>query len=736
MRRLRRYAISRIALALALAPGAPALAQTGTEIEELVVTARKREERLQDIPAAGSAISAARIEEAGGIQDLRSLSAFLPGVSLVDNDGANSEFAIRGAGQAGRSINADAAIALLRNGAQVTGGNIGGRGFARMDFFDLARIEVLRGAQGSLYGTNAVGGIISIVSREPSTTLGGQVQAGYNFDKDGYDLIAIVNAPITEALAFRGGVDLTEQVKGEVYNTFRREWADSSSYRGARASLAWRPSPNWQAVGSIDVSRLDDPTGGQVDVQRRYYTAIPETHDYLSQVEGNTKANLRQNIANAALVVKGDLGFAELTAITNYRWRDSTSVSDDDGRYPGAPVLANGQPNIAGGANCRNNNCSSVFADQVNVFFQEFRLSGGERGLTWQVGADLRDLTDDYSIRNFGRRTATAAVLPQYQLLLSDNRTLGAFGSISYALTPTLTVEGSSRYTRDRKEFEGGLSSGGFAIGSIPFRSRTFTNITYGTSLSWKPSSDTNIYARAATGFRAGGFNRDTGLSELPGSPPTPQAYQEEGTRAYELGAKQRLSRAVSLSISAFYSEYTDVLVVEQGLRPVSQGGGAFNYLDNFGDAWAKGIDVEMIGSVRGFLSSAGRIDYNIAGVWVDSKLNSPITSVDGRQLNGTPDFAMTVNGTFSHPISDRFAGFLNLTFQGEWGGWRNLSNTTERDTARNLQLRAGVRGPNRFEVALRLTNVLNDRYRFLTGTGFYSERPDRQLTLQVRKDF
>lgn len=736
MRNSRRHALAVLSLSAALSPAAPAVAQSITEVDELIVTARKREERLQDIPAAGSAITAARIEEAGGIQDLRSLSAFLPGVSLVDNDSANSEFAIRGAGQAGRSINADAAIALLRNGAQVTGGNIGGRGFARMDFFDLARIEVLRGAQGSLYGTNAVGGIISIVSREPAATFGGQIQAGHNFDKDGYDLVAIVNVPISDELSLRAGIDVTEQVKGEVYNTFRREWADSSSYRGARFSLAWRPSAGWQAVASVDVSRLDDPTGGQVDVQRRFYTAIPETHDYLSQVEGNTKANLRQNIANTALVIKGDLGFAELAAVTNYRWRDSASVSDDDGRFPGAPLLANGQANIAGGANCRTNNCSSVFADQVNVFFQEVRLSGGEGGFTWQAGADLRDLKDEYSIRNFGRRTATAAVPAQHQLLLSDNKTVGAFGSVAVAVAPSLTAEASARWTRDRKEFEGGLSNGGFALGSIPFRSRTYENVTYGASLSWKPAPDTNLYARVATGFRAGGFNRDTGRSELPGSPPTPQAYEEEGTRAFELGAKHRVSRGVNLSVSAFYSEYHDVLVVEQGVRTAAQGGGTFNYLDNFGDAWAKGVDVEISGTVRGVVSPQGRIEYNIAGVWVDSKLDSPIASVDGRQLNGTPDFALTANGTFSHPISERFAGFLNVTIQGEWGGWRNLANTTERDTARNVQLRAGVRGPDRLEVALRLTNVLNDRYRFLTGAGFYSERPDRQMTLQVRKDF
>lgn len=701
------------------------------------MTARKREERLQDIPAAGSAISRERIEDSGGLSDLRSLSAFLPGVSLVDNDSANSEFAIRGAGQAGRSINADAAIALLRNGAQVTGGNIGGRGFARMDFFDLDRIEVLRGAQGSLYGANAVGGIVAIVSRRPGAAFGGTLQSSYNFDKAGIDVSGSADLPLNDQFALRLGLDVTEQTKGEVHNTYRDDYADAVAYRGARVSLAYRPSSAWLAIASLDASRLDDQSGAQIDVQRRRYDTVPETWDYLSQVEGNTKANLRQNIFNAGLTVEGEAGPVKVSSVTNYRWRDSTSISDDDGRYPGAPPLAStGQPNIAGGATCRNNNCFTVYADQVKAFYQELRLSGEQGTVNWQVGGDFRQLTDSYSIRSFGRRSGNTPVLPQYQLLLSDNRTVGGFATASVDLTPSVTAEVSGRYSWDHKEFEGGLSSGGFRLGSIPFRTKAYVNWTYGASLAWKPDANTNLYARIATGFRAGGFNRDTGLSELPGAPLTPQAYGEEGTQAYEVGLKRRFSPALNLSASVFYSRYSDVLVVEQGSRPVSQGGGTFNYLDNFGDAWAAGADVEVSGTIHDLFGRGARLNYNVAGTWVDSKLDSLSASFDGKQLNGTPDFALTVNGTYSLPLTPRWRGFLNATFQGEWGGYRNLANTTDRDTARNLQLRAGIRSRDRWEAAVRVTNVLNDRYKFLTGAGFYAERPDRQVTIQVRKDF
>jgi iron complex outermembrane receptor protein len=720
------------------ASGQPAPGDEVGSTDVIIVTAR-REERLIDIPAAGSAVGAERIAELGGLQDQRTLTALLPGVSLVDNDSGNSEFAIRGAGQAGRSINADAAIALLRNGAQVTGGNIGGRGFARMDFFDIERIEVLRGAQGSLYGANAVGGVVSIVSQAPKDRFEALVDLKHNLTTVGLDGSAIVNLPVTDTLAVRLGVEAVEEWEGQVYNTFRDDYADSTAYRGVRASVGYTPSDALRIVVSLDGSRIDEGTGAQVDVQRRLYPAIVETFDYRSQVEGDANSKYRQNIFNGAVLVEADLGFADLTSTTNYRWRDSFAISDDDGRFPGAPPLAStGQRNIAGGVNCRSNTCITAFVDQATVFFQEAVLAGEADRLDWQVGADYRALTDTYSINNFGRRTpANAPIAPQFQTLLSDNTTLGAFATARYALTDTVDFEASGRWTQDEKEFEGGLSTGAPQIGSIPLSRRTYVNWTYGGSLSWRPTPRSNLYARIATGFRAGGFNRDTGTSStLPGAPVTPIAYDEENTTAYEVGFKHDVSPRLRVSSAVFYSDYADVLITDQGTRSVAQGGGAYNYLDNLGDAKAFGLEVEASGVWRDFGVPGGRLAYTVATTWFDSALDSVVRTVDGRELNGSPEFMATVNGSYFWPLAGELSGFIAPSFQYEHGGFFNIANTVERDTNRNLRLRLGVRSRNGWEIAAAGTNLLNQTYEFLYGAGFLAETPAPEYTIEFRYRF
>ena len=731
--------------AAAAAMATPAWAQPSTRhataaavVDEVVVTARKREERLQDIPAAGSAITAERVEDAGGILDQRTLTNLLPGVALVDNDNVNSEFAIRGAGQAGRNVNADAAIALLRNGAQVTGGNIGGRGFARMDFFDIERLEVLRGAQGSLYGANAVGGVISIVSQKPKPVFEAVLEGGYNFTKDGVDALAIVNLPLSDAWAFRGGIDITEQWGGRVYNTFLRKEVDYTKYQGYRAALGFRPNDQFHAVATLDYSRIDDPSGAQVDVQRRRYTAIPETFDYLSRVEGNTEGRLKQDVLNAALKIDADLGWAELAAVTNFRARESLAVSDDDGRFQGAPNLSNGVPFIAGTTQCRTNNCFSTFRDDAEVFYQEVRLSGDLEGVSYQVGADFRALEDTYTTGNYGRISAAAAgtpIAPAFAIIVSSNKTYGAFATGSYDLTPTVRLEASGRFTQDEKDFEAGLSSNAPMVGSIPARSRTFVNWTYGGSISWRPSSTTNVYARVATGFRAGGFNRDFGNSvNLPGAPATPLAYDEETSVAYEAGAKFILSRAANLSLAAFYTDYKGVLVTDTGVRPAAQGGGSFFYLANLGDAYSRGVEAELNGVLVDLGPGGGRLSYTLAAVYVESELTSRITTVNGRDLNGTPRLTTTVNGTYVQPVTAGLQAFLNVTFSGEHSGWYNITNTIERDEARNLQVRFGVRSGARWEAAFRISNLLDRRYNFwYSGPTIFAETPGPEYKLQFR---
>ncbi len=171
----------------ALVPMTPALAQVGQsptssseapaqnadrvsneQLETIVVTARRRAEPLQAVPSSGIALDGTAILDLG-IRDGRSLIAEVPGALVIDTGPSfDNEIIVRGAG-AGRQTNAEVAAGLYRNGAFIAGGNLGGRNFSTLDFFDAERVEVLRGPQGALFGRNAVGGAINIVSARPTS---------------------------------------------------------------------------------------------------------------------------------------------------------------------------------------------------------------------------------------------------------------------------------------------------------------------------------------------------------------------------------------------------------------------------------------------------------------------------------------------------------------------------------------------------------------------------------------
>jgi iron complex outermembrane receptor protein len=160
---------SAIALGLSAPPALAQSADAGaTDGDEIVVTARKREERIADVPASVTSLSGEQLEELGGLTDIKDLSFLTPGLAFVDTGNINAEVSIRGAGAGtARVTGVDAPIGVLRNGANISGGNIGGRTYTRADLFDVERVEAIRGPQGALYGVNAVGGVLNVISARP-----------------------------------------------------------------------------------------------------------------------------------------------------------------------------------------------------------------------------------------------------------------------------------------------------------------------------------------------------------------------------------------------------------------------------------------------------------------------------------------------------------------------------------------------------------------------------------------
>ena len=207
-----------------------------TEDGEVLVTARKREERLRDVPVAASVLDVEGLQARGGVSDIQTLLATVPGLRYFNTSTpANSEISLRGAGTS-RGTPAEAAVGLYRNGAYVGGGgNLGGRNFSTADLFDIGRVEVLRGTQGALNGRNAVGGSINVISAAPTQTFSGFADLKYGFENDRAQLQLVANVPLSESVAIRLGANGVTQKKGFFYAPFVDQYHDdeeSSLLRG------------------------------------------------------------------------------------------------------------------------------------------------------------------------------------------------------------------------------------------------------------------------------------------------------------------------------------------------------------------------------------------------------------------------------------------------------------------------------------------------------------------------
>jgi iron complex outermembrane receptor protein len=228
-------------------------------IEEVVVTAQRKEETLRDVPATISAVTAAQLDAMGPVTGTGDLLRTMPGVRFNDLQSNNlSEISIRGSGTQ-RATGADSGVGLFVNGAYVGSSTLGGRNFRQMDFFDLERVEVLEGPQGALYGRNSEYGVVNIVSAKPKFNDSGYLNATYTDKLSQTKVSAVVNQQLSDTVAVRLGAQTIGQGKGFYYNPNSRKYYDHTDGWIARGQLRYRKGP-LDIDFSVDAQDLNLPT--------------------------------------------------------------------------------------------------------------------------------------------------------------------------------------------------------------------------------------------------------------------------------------------------------------------------------------------------------------------------------------------------------------------------------------------------------------------------------------------
>lgn len=690
-------------------------AASSTNIEEIVVTARKREERLRDIPTAATALGADELREIGGVATAQSLLTNTPGVNFANTSNpVTSEVSIRGSGTS-RATTAESGVGLFRDGAFIGGGTVAGRTFTDLDLFDLQRIEILRGVQGGLNGRNAEGGSVNVVSARPTHEFEGYASADVaNNDRAEGQLV--VNLPIDEHWALRFGADLMNQSRGFYYMPLLDRYADQQYKQFLRGQLNFTQGP---FTANLLVEHAAQELPGLVYQINTFPSATYPSgfsqNRFVLPWNSTSEAKLRMD--NFEFTTNTDVGIGSFATTTMYRDRSGQNAYDRDAsslQYT-QQLVAQGKvataaiPTVLAGDYFLGGNQ----LDHARIFYQDVHLAGEKIGnFTWLAGAEyylLRDLPQSVLAKT---PTAASPTTGTDDVGHEHFESYSAYGSAGYDFTSQFNVSADLRYTHDSETFSTervDLKTGLPAANGVAFDitgAKRDSNVSYTLTASYKPVTDWLLYAKVGSGYRPGGFNTSLGDARQP--IPVPSSYNSETLTAYEIGFKGNVLSNIYLTGAAYDNEFDNLIIQGQNgcyvgspVCPVQQTVFAFNA----GPASLWGIEFEGTGHFNVF---GGPLRVTLGGARQGGKIGG--TVYNGLRQPQQPDWTATFDAYYTHELTDSVTGFLNFKGNGRWGGVQEVAQIPPLADYTSFDARAGVKW-GRYEVAAHAENLFNTTY-------------------------
>ena len=721
-----------VAAAAATGPAVSAQAESlatssQASVGELVVTARKRPEALAQVPIAVSVIDAELIRARGGVTDPETLLTGVPGLRFNNTSSpTTSEMSLRGAGTS-RATTADSGVGLYRDGVYVAGGLQFSRNFLRMDMFDLQRAEVLRGTVGALYGRNAVGGAINLITAQPVFRREGRVDVEYGATLDRKQAQVVVNEPLGDDVAVRLGVDAIDQDKGFFRNRAFGSYFDEQHGLGVRGQLRMARGP-LDATLLVEHQKLDTanvvfqiavpPTPPQFP---RGYVADRQAYDW--SLPGSAETQL----SNLVLTARYDFGWGVLTSVTSLRRRKVALVSDLDGFTAAtlAAERARGNP-----ATTTDPNVNQAAVETSQTVFQEAHVTGGSAGVTWLAGAEHLKLDSDFYLAQTRTATPANGATGADRRITQAWESAAVFGSVGYDFARELNLTAEGRYTSDSKAY----AQRGFLLGSatpiIPATSGGASpdNFSYNLLLSWRPTPRVTAYAKAGTGYRVGGFNPSVGDPRQP--KPVPPTYGNETSTTYELGAKADKGTPFYGAVAAYLTHIDDVIVLDNNgcapSNPVCPITGT-NFVSNAGQGRIWGVEAEAV-------SRFGWLGGGVTARASASRQSGEFTAglYEGRKVPQLPAWTVAANLDYRRPVGVLVA-FGNVNYTAQWGGSQDvIAPIFKLQDRQVVDLRAGVETVS-WQAAVFARNLFDTSYVLvqLPAARRWSDR--RSIGLQLR---
>lgn len=698
----RRVSITAFRTAASL--GASVLALCGSsafaQVQDILVTARKEEETLQDVPISVAAYDAELIQRYD-ISDLSDVAARTPNFTFSNNLGLSQGVpVIRGVGTP--RIGGSSSVGVFIDGVD-TGNSTG----VNLQSFDIERVEVVRGPQSTQFGRGVMAGAINYVSKRPNLD---RFEANFASEVGDHELVRIegrMSGPVADGVA----VSLAGQrrsFEGFYRNTVSgRPVGESDSLAlvgGLRAKFGG--DERGEAYLRVAYSRenMGQPAWHQVATNKQTGAAASQrwfvgrlTGDPAKIAHnGDTYAQMDLDFYRAALHLDYDFGGVSVASVTSYN--RSNQLQDTDGDYTASPDLILG-PTLVG-------NLRAYTDVDIEDFSQELRLrSNGDGPLKWMIGGYFRK--EDYHNNDYsptGAQGSSAVLAPTPNVLTRKVETYGAFGSLSYQITPDLSVSQELRYSEDRVR-ETSKPRAALVAGAFE---QKFTNVLPRTILEFKIDRDRMIYASAAKGNKPGGFNNSAGAGFSP-VPDNLKAFDEESMWVYEAGFKTSwLDRRLTLNGAVFYIDWTSVQVNSSLII----GGLPVTLTDNAGKARGLGFEGEFRFEPNDRFDIYGGIGYAPIRLrdYVDSRVSAAGITTDGRdQIAGTPDWTGNIGAIYYVPV-----GESRLFLQGDLK-YRSTTYATEANLAETgskttVDLQVGYRG-EKIRASIYVNNLFdNDR--------------------------
>ncbi len=581
MRSVRSTIVSSVAIAVAsagffIAPAAfaqDASAQTGAALDEIVVTAQRREENLQDVPLSVTAVSGDQLNAiaAGGV-DIRGISGRVPSLIVESSFGRTfPRFYIRGLGNTDFDFNASQPVSLIYDDVVLENPIL--KGFP---IFDMERVEVLRGPQGTLFGRNTTAGIVKFDSVKPSDVAGG-------YGKISYGRFNAVN--------FEGGFGgpLGEKVSVRVSGMYQRQddYVDNvvpgkttkDAFEGykeyaARLQVLIKPSDDFDILltgqfrsldGTARLFRANVFTRGQEGLNANF-------NRYRVSTDGKNEQNVDTQNITARLTY--DAGPVSFVSVSSYWTGTATSVGDVDGGF-GANFLP---PNLYGPGQIPFTAETRDSVPKLKQFTQEFRIaSNGDGPLSYQAGVFYFNENLDIVSKNYSTLGDPNNAVDGVNIIVSQaqkSKAYGIFGSATYQLTDKFSVTGGVRYNDDKRNFVAVRSKDtqfpNFLqnpLGTVR-RNVSDNNVTWDLSGTYAATDDVNLYARVARGYRAPSIQ---GRILFPPATATPlesgvTVGKSETITSYESGIKSTfLDGRARFNVNGFYYELNDAQLTAVG---------------------------------------------------------------------------------------------------------------------------------------------------------------------------